>query len=272
MIARDLSDGRSILIRQEDHADLSAQFASQWGNARFARPDPYQSVVAAAAYHDTHYRDIEIELVIDRDHGRPFGHRALPFAPSQLDALRQNIKWLRSHDPYAGLLVSTHHTGLQQNRYGVINSWQNDHGKSPRTRAMRPEVAAMVQELEEDQRAQMRAIGDSEDAVHRNYRLMQVFDLLALYLCCDGYGDDGMKEATLGPVPDAHESSQEPNLHIISKGANVLRFVPYPFQICPLQVAIVGRVLPRLVGHSESECRAEFLRAPRQQFSWTITN
>src|ERR1700704_5366328 len=111
MIARELTDGRTILIRQEDHADLAAQFASHWGNERFARADPYETVVSAAAYHDTHYRDIEIELLIDPEQGRPYGHRNLPFSPRHLDALRQNIAWLQAHDPYAGLLVSMHHTG-----------------------------------------------------------------------------------------------------------------------------------------------------------------
>ena len=43
MIARDLPDQRSILIRQEDHADLSSQFASHWGNDRVAAPTPYDA-------------------------------------------------------------------------------------------------------------------------------------------------------------------------------------------------------------------------------------
>ncbi len=67
MIARDLADGRTILIKQEDHADLSSQFASHWGNDRIPAPAPYQSVVTAAALHDTHFREIEVDLPIDTD-------------------------------------------------------------------------------------------------------------------------------------------------------------------------------------------------------------
>src|SRR4051812_41183548 len=152
MIARDLTDQRTILIRQEDHADLSSQFASHWGNERVAAPTCYESVVRAAALHDTHFREIEIDLPIDCEQGRPYGHRNLPFALHHLDALRQNIAWLKQRDPYAALLVSMHHTGLLQNRYGVINSWQNDYGRSPKMRALRPEVAATVTDLEKDQR------------------------------------------------------------------------------------------------------------------------
>jgi hypothetical protein len=141
---------------------------------------------------------------------------------------------------------------------------------------MRPEVAALVRELEESQRVAMQDLGKrasrSEDEIRRNYRLMQVFDLLALYFCCDGYAGDEMKETTLDPIPVAYGSNQEAILHIASTGANVLRFDPYPFQRCPLQVSLAGRVVPRLTGRSEAECCAEFLSAQREHLTWTITN
>jgi hypothetical protein len=277
MIARDLTDQRTILIRQEDHADLSSQFASHWGNERVAAPARYESVVTAAAFHDTHFRDIEIDLPIDREQGRPYGHRNLPFAPHHLDALRQNIAWLKRRDRYAALLVSMHHTGLLQNRYGVINSWQNDYGKSPKVRPLRPEVAATVSDLEKDQRTEIKYLEEhasqSEDEIRRNYRLMQVFDLLSLYLCCDGYGDGGeMKQVTLGPISAADAPGQELTLNVVPTGADRLRFDPYPFDCDQLQVSVSARVANRLAGCSEADCRAEYLRAPRERLSWTITN
>jgi hypothetical protein len=277
MIARDLTDQRTILIRQEDHADLSSQFASHWGNERVAAPARYESVVMAAAFHDTHFREIEIDLPIDREQGRPYGHRNLPFAPHHLVALRQNIAWLKQRDRHAALLVSMHHTGLLQNRYGVINSWQNDYGKSPKVRALRHEVAATVSDLEQDQRTEIKHFEEhaaqSEDEIRRNYRLMQVFDLLSLYLCCDGYGDGGeMKEVTLGPISAAGESGDELTLHVVPVGADRLRFDPYPFDGRELQVSVSARVANRLAGRSEADCRMEYLRAPRERLSWTITN
>ena len=62
MIARDLTDQRTILIRQEDHADLSSQFAAHWGDGPRSSSAHYESIVTAAAYHDTHFRDIEIDF------------------------------------------------------------------------------------------------------------------------------------------------------------------------------------------------------------------
>ena len=36
------------LITQNDHGDLAGQFAAHWGNDKFARLDPYPSMVLAA--------------------------------------------------------------------------------------------------------------------------------------------------------------------------------------------------------------------------------
>ena len=59
MIKRDLQDGTSLFILQEDHADLAAQFAAHWGNERFAKLDPYESMVFAGIYHDSDHRETE---------------------------------------------------------------------------------------------------------------------------------------------------------------------------------------------------------------------
>lgn len=59
MVVRELRDGSQILITQEDHAELSAQFAAHWGNNNFCKPRPYESMVFATAYHDSGFRDWE---------------------------------------------------------------------------------------------------------------------------------------------------------------------------------------------------------------------
>jgi hypothetical protein len=61
-------------------------------------------------------------------------------------------------------------------------------------------------------------------------------------------------------------------LIVVPTGANRLRFDPYPFAFGPLQVSVAARVVNRLAGSSEADCRTEYLRAPRERLSWTITN
>src|SRR5438552_2851288 len=41
-----------LLITQDDHALFSGRMALQWGNSRFAAPDPFRPVVDGVAMHD----------------------------------------------------------------------------------------------------------------------------------------------------------------------------------------------------------------------------
>ena len=67
MIKRDLQDGTSLFILQEDHADLAAQFAAHWGNERFAKLEPSESMVFAGIYHDSDHRETEADIPIDSE-------------------------------------------------------------------------------------------------------------------------------------------------------------------------------------------------------------
>lgn len=276
MITLDRStDQKTFMIPQEEHADLAAQFASHWGNEKFSRLVPYDTMVFAAIYHDSQYREVEADLPIDLECGRPHGHRTTPSTAKKLDALRHNIEWVGSRDPYAGLMVSMHHSGLAQNRYGVIKSWQNPLGTSIPKKPMRPDVEAMVREMEQNQRARIEEFEKRDPAakgqVQTNYRLFQVFDLLSLYFCCDGHVDDGMKEVTIGPIPVSYKKGDETDLHLIPLGGDVIRLDPYPFDQSPLRVTVFGRTVRRLAGRTEAECRAEFYNAPRESLTWTLT-
>ena len=47
MIIHDASNGHLTLITQTDHSNLVGELAAHWGNADFAAPEPYDSVVRA---------------------------------------------------------------------------------------------------------------------------------------------------------------------------------------------------------------------------------
>jgi hypothetical protein len=138
MIKRDLQDGTSLFILQEDHADLAAQFAAHWGNERFAKLEPYESMVFAGIYHDSDHRETEADIPIDSEKGLPHGHRTVPFSPKKIVALSKNIDWVSARDPYAGLIVSMHHTGLAQSRYNLIQSWQTGYGTAAPPKRIKP--------------------------------------------------------------------------------------------------------------------------------------
>ena len=50
MIVRETNDDTALLITQEDHAELSAQFAAHWGNQKFSKLEPYDSMVFATLH------------------------------------------------------------------------------------------------------------------------------------------------------------------------------------------------------------------------------
>ena len=58
------------LITQNDHGDLAGQFAAHWGNDRFARLNPYPSMVLAAEAHDNGWWHWDVNPSVD-DEGVP---------------------------------------------------------------------------------------------------------------------------------------------------------------------------------------------------------
>ena len=124
----------------------------------------------------------------------------------QLGAYQWSLDWMADIDPYSGLVVSMHRTGLWQGRYGTI--------KYPAGRYNLTKLSAEVQALithneawQERQRATLDAKG-----VWTNYRLMQVWDLLGLYFCCQEPYDDYIE-----PVPVGYSGADNEGVRVSLK-------------------------------------------------------
>src|SRR5436190_5053870 len=107
MVVRELKDGRCFVSTQEDHAELSAQFAAHWGNERFSQLRPYKTMVFATTFHDSGYREFEGNPPINVQKGRPYAHREeVPsFEAIELAAYARNVDWVRSHELVCRLLL-----------------------------------------------------------------------------------------------------------------------------------------------------------------------
>ena len=271
MVVRELKDGRAIVATQEDHAELSAQFAAHWGNDKFSKLRPYRTMLFATTYHDSGYREWEGNPPINVTKGRPFAHREeIPsFESVELKAYAKNVEWVQSHDPYAGLLVSMHRTGLWHNRYNVFTE------PSMRLRERSAEIQAAKKELETKQEQAKKTLAAGrpgfEDELAHNYRTLQIFDLLSLYFCCDGYtADDHFKEYTIAPVRVAYDSPEQVQLRVVPNG-NGVRFDPYPFDVSPLQVSVRARVVSQPAEKSEEAGLEAYQKAQRQILNFQIT-
>jgi hypothetical protein len=100
---------------------------------------------------------------------------------------------------------------------------------------------------------------------------LQIYDLLSLYFCCDGYADDDhFKEERLAPVRLSYDSQAEVELHIIPAGGRSVKMEPYPFDIAPLAVSARARIIPPGAYPSEAACLAAYHKAPRKLLTFEI--
>lgn len=272
MVIRELTDGRSIISTQEDHAELSAQFAAHWGNRRFSSLRPYSTMVLATTYHDSGYREWEGNPPINVVKGRPYAHREeIPgFEPIELKSYAKNVKWLQSQDPYAALLVSMHRTGLWHNRYGVFTQPQG------RLRERSAEIQAAKKAMEANQETEKKSLAAGnpqfEDELRFNYRALQIYDLLSLYFCCDGYATDReFKEYAIAPVRVSYDSKEEVELKIVPNGSGSVKMTPYPFDVSPLRVSVRARTVVAPREKSEQACVEAYHKAARDLITFEIT-
>lgn len=272
MVVRDLKDGRSVVSLQEDHAELAAQFAAHWGNERFTKLRPYQTMLLATTYHDSGYREWEGNPPMNMEKGRPYALREeIPaFESVELAGYVKNVDWVNSHDLYAGLLVSMHRTGLWHNRYNVFT----EPAMKPRERS--GAVQTVKKELEEKQvktkKALAREHNGFEKELWRNFAALQIFDLLSLYFCCDGFAtENSFKEYRITPVSVSYDTEEKVDLRVVPNGAGAVKVTPYPFDISPLRVGIRARIVSPVKGKTEKACVEAYQRAPRQLIQFEIS-
>jgi hypothetical protein len=224
MIVRQEADGSLVLIAQTNHAELSGQFAANWGNDRFARPHPFQSVVRAAIYHDAGWYRYEAQPTYDVAAKTTPNFPQVPADPTQLAAYQWAIDWLTDIDPYAGLLVSRHRTGLWSERYHTISS------PPLRQRGPLSELVTEFMKRNEARQEQALASLDRNDFAV-NYHNLQVWDLLSLYLC-----SAEPKSLVIEFVPVGYRQREGVRVSLEPLDGERISIEPYPFVLRPLKV------------------------------------
>jgi len=233
MIVRKQPNSELILIGQTDHSRLVGQLAAHWGNEKFAAPQPYASMVRAAAFHDYGWLRYETSPLIHPETGEPYQFLQVPLDATQLAAYQWSLDWLAGIDRYAGLIINMHRTGLWKNRYGAIT-----HPRGYNLRDLNPDVRRFIQH----NRAWQERERESWDSggLWTNYRLMQVWDLLGLYFCCQDPYDD-----TIEPLPASYSDKEGIRLTMKPAGPDRVIFEPYPFNVRPCRVQLACRRLPK---------------------------
>jgi Protein of unknown function (DUF3891) len=261
MIIRKDSNDQLLVIGQTDHSRLVGQLAAHWGNADFAAPRPFESVVRAATFHDYGWLRYETSPLIDPDSGEPYQFLKVPLTATQLAGYQWSLDWMAEIDPYAGLIVSMHRTGLWRGRYQTIK-----HPSGYNIKTMSPDIEAFLvrnETWQQGQRAQR-----NHDEVWTNYRLMQVWDLLGLYFCCqDPY------EHYTEPVPTGYGSGDDSGTRLTMKpaGPRTVAFDPYPFDVRPCRVQLTYKRLPAATFPSLEAFRRAYFQAGTQLMEFELT-
>lgn len=251
MIVRRQRD-RFVLVTQLDHAALSGLFARHWGNERFERPEPPEPVILAAARHDEGWRDPDAQPLYDPAAQGPADFRTIDVR-THIPLYREGIERIVARDPYAGLLVSMHGSGIYQGRYGA-----GPIRMRTQTEDVRALMEAFVAEQETLQTALKRRLWAGggrrrrfENTVWTHFEWLQVWDLLSLFVCVDRH-DAPVQE--IAPAPTAPDG-EDLTLRVSSDGDEIVRIAPWPFDRDALDAVVPARGIPARPYESQDALR-----------------
>ena len=111
-----------------------------------------------------------------------------------------------------------------------------------------------------------------ENELAYNYMALQVFDLLSLYFCCDGYANENeFKEYKIAPVRVSYDSNETVTLTIKPNGPGSVIFDPYPWDISPLKVSARARIVAPPAEKTEAAAAEAYHKAARQLLTFEIS-
>jgi hypothetical protein len=252
-----------LLVRQVDHQEQCGAIAAAWGNADFARPEPYAPLVTAAAVHDEGWRTWEAAPQVG-DGGAPVDFPQID-RPTHVALYRDGIEGAIARDPRAGLVVSMHGRGLYEGRLGL------DPGP-PTPRAERPPaVQAFLAEQDRVQDDLRRRIGGGSalDAwAWAGYRLLQTWDVLSLHLTWRAQAAG--RETALPQVPRA---VGDPGVTLTLRPVDALTATcdPWPFADDEVALPVDARVIEDRPYASDADLQGALRAAPWETRAYRLS-
>jgi hypothetical protein len=268
-------EDRLVLVEQTAHARMAGELVAHWGNDTFAAPAPRDAVIAAAAKHDDGWADADAVPLFNDEEARPLHFLEIPMR-EHIPLYARGVNSTFEDDPYAGMLVSMHWTGLYRGRWGMQEGrldWGED-GRSEIELLQDEAVAGEEQRWIEVKRQLMREArrSDLEAGLWQNYDLLQAWDLLSLFICLIPLEPaDGVAAR---PVPSTLKSlDQEPGGRTIESvptriggervdltlrcgEPGVVAVDPYPFDEDGLTFSVTGTAIPDRRYEDAADARA----------------
>jgi len=271
------NESRLLLILQIDHSRIAGVLAAHWGNAEFAKPSPYASMVLAAQEHDSGWWDWEIKPTVN-EQGDPSDYIGSIKHLGQgvwLDFYRHGIDRLAARDLYAGYNVSMHGEGLLTQGMGLL-PYMPDYTDNPAVQQFIAEQkklrAGWLQELKKDPTLQE---WTSDTYLWTNFKLMEVFDQFAQFVCNRyPFNSQARKNGpthTLSnvPVPVA-PGKPDVTLMVDVQDETDAIVRPFPFDVSPLNISFEGRLVPNRRYSNQEDFLSDFYKAQRIGISYRL--
>ncbi|MDX1416313.1 MAG: DUF3891 family protein [Candidatus Promineifilaceae bacterium] len=270
MIVQTAPDGAPhLVIQQSDHARLSGQFATAFGNNSFASLMPREPLLFVAAHHDEGWTAVDARLEQDVNTGLPYHLTQTPL-PFLVETSAGSPAFNEAHHPYSGLLSSMHSYGLFNGRYGLSDKifieLIPEQDKLPVKSMLRAELDRQERLLNALHKDDDLALWINEAHLFHNYKLLQFFDTLALYFQMDH--PEARTSTEFLNVPQA--VGKDVTIRIDPVDQETYTLAPYPFFEDIMTFHYVGRLMwPQPMGtdlHTlweEIEPQQEFIRLIR---------
>jgi len=270
MIRRD--DGEDfLLIAQHDHALVAGVLAEQFGNERFAKPEPQDKAIKGVSLHDCGWPLHDDEPTVNKN-GLPSDVFETT-RPVAMKVWAASADRASADDPYAGLLTSLHVLSLSvfatsetsfahekfdldnpHDRFAVLKFQQHEISRQEELRAhagLRTEKPLHHSGMPQEGRQR------AEDQLQFNFRMLQAMDAISLAACC-----------TKPPMSQTQDVFRQPGgekvkLSLGRRGNDVL-VDPWPFRVNEIALQIPARRVPGQPYASDDALRATFTSAPSE--------
>lgn len=236
------ADAAHFIIMQIDHADTSGQFAERFGGENFAPLHPRDIMLHVIRHHDDGWRAVDARPKLNPETDLPYHITQTP-TELLIDTNRGSPDSNEAFHPYAGIISSMHTYGIYHGRYGLVERKLIDH--LPEN--VRPQIETLLAaELERQERLRTLLEADeemaphaTEDALMRNYRLLQFFDMLALHI--QTTHPDQVGDALFRRVPKIPD--EDVDIEATRIAPFVIRLSPWPFTEPEFDVYTSGRYM-----------------------------
>jgi Protein of unknown function (DUF3891) len=281
---------RLVLVHQADHARLAGDLCAHWGNRAFNPPGRPESAQIAAEMHDDGWREADAQPLFNRDQQRPLHFLEIEME-DHIALYRSGVEAAFERDPYAGLLVSMHWTGLYRARWGMQTGRVLRMPGSPHVQRMQDEVVASEEARWIREKASLVAEArrsDFEAELWNTFDLLQAWDLVSLFICLSNLSppERHVEPKSLIPTLKAidHEAAplvvesvpcevagKRADLTLRAVEEGVVAVEPYPFDEDAVDFEVSAMAIPEQRFESHDDAREAIAAGEQLTLACTLT-